>query len=69
MAISEIERRYFQEFGEKIPYQYFSSRKEALSVAEDALANNEELEREDWLREAGYTDAAIEEIKDGDLLI
>lgn len=69
MAVSEVERRYFQEFGDKIPYQYFSSREKARSVAENALESNKRLEHEDWLREAGYTDAAIDEIKDGDLLI
>jgi len=69
MAVSEVDRNYYNEYGDKIPYFYFASRDEAREVARRALNDGERLTSEAWLRAAGYTDAAIREIKDDDLLI
>jgi hypothetical protein len=69
MATSEVRRKYFEAFGQKVPYSMFGNDEEADRLAREAIQEGEPLTQEEWLRARGHSENEINDIQNSELLI
>lgn len=65
-GLDPIIEEYEEQFDEIVPFRYFTNAERPTELAREAVDEGEPLTDEEWLREAGYSEADIEAINSGE---